>query len=72
MKKWVYVAGILLVAGAATAVYLTQRPAEQPSAANLPTRTVQASKGNMETKVSGSGSVSEAASLKPVEALRHD
>ncbi|MCM3288825.1 efflux RND transporter periplasmic adaptor subunit [Paenibacillus sp. MER 180] len=58
MKKWVYVAGILLVAGAATAVYLTQRPAEQPSAANLPTRTVQASKGNMETKVSGSGSVS--------------
>ncbi|MGG4192825.1 MULTISPECIES: efflux RND transporter periplasmic adaptor subunit [unclassified Paenibacillus] len=58
MKKWVYVAGILLVAGAATAVYLTQRPAEQPSAANLPTRTVQASKGNMETKVSGSGAVS--------------
>jgi HlyD family secretion protein len=58
MKKWVYVVGILLAAGVATAVYLTQRPAEQPSAANLPTRTVQASKGNIETKVSGSGSVS--------------
>lgn len=57
MRKWVYVAGILIAAGAATAIYLTRQPAEQAPASNPAARTVQAVTGNIETKVSGSGLV---------------
>ncbi|WP_238555783.1 hypothetical protein [Paenibacillus alvei] len=57
MRKWVYVTAILIAAGAAIAIYLTRQPAEQTSASNPAARTVQAVKGNIETKVSGSGLV---------------
>lgn len=62
-----YVAGILIAAGAATAIYLTWKPAEQPAAASLSTRTAKAFKGNIETKVSGSG-IAEVAEVNNVKA----
>lgn len=52
-----YVAGIVIAAGVATAIYLTWKPTEQASATNPAARAVQAVKGNIETKVSGSGLV---------------
>ncbi|NEZ42416.1 efflux RND transporter periplasmic adaptor subunit [Paenibacillus alvei] len=67
MRKWVYVTAILIAAGAAITIYLTRQPEEQTSASNPAARTVQAVKGNIETKVSGSGLV-DVAELTNVKA----
>lgn len=51
------VLGIVIAAGAAAGFYFTRQQTEQSSADPVPTRTVQATRGSIETKVSGSGMV---------------
>ncbi|WP_285848669.1 efflux RND transporter periplasmic adaptor subunit [Paenibacillus sp. MER TA 81-3] len=57
MKKWMYILGIVIAAGVAAGFYFTRQQTEQSSADPVPTRTVQATRGSIETKVSGSGMV---------------
>ncbi|WP_083858848.1 efflux RND transporter periplasmic adaptor subunit [Paenibacillus sp. OSY-SE] len=57
MRKWMIVLGIVIAAGAAAGFYFTRQQTEQSSADPVPTRTVQATRGRIETKVSGSGMV---------------
>ncbi|MBN3524937.1 efflux RND transporter periplasmic adaptor subunit [Paenibacillus apiarius] len=57
MRKWMIVLGIVIAAGAAAGFYFTRQQTEQSSADPVPTRTVQATRGSIETKVSGSGMV---------------
>ncbi|MFW5438258.1 efflux RND transporter periplasmic adaptor subunit [Paenibacillus apiarius] len=57
MRKWMIVLGIVIAAGVAAGFYFTRQQTEQSSADPVPTRTVQATRGSIETKVSGSGMV---------------
>lgn len=61
MRKWLLILGFMVIAGGGAVYYFLQSKGAEGTASAAEARSVQASQGNLEVKVSGTGTVAAAA-----------